>query len=423
MPDLNSLLKSAIDKTDPPPPPKKTFSRGIRPDHIARGEVLQNYATNEPQPINDPQTGSKEVAKRVANDPQTGSKEVAKSKIETNPATPFENKRVAKRVADQVANDPQTGSKEVAESTFDTLVGKERELVLFLANDCRLNGSLVTSPITRERVAEIITSTTNRAKNILFRLQEKAIIESFESKTGRGGWTKFKLEKATFQKALIQLSGSKHTPNDPQTGSKHTPNRVAERVAEPPIVVVNSNYKNTTNIENQDPGENYFVIPNDLSGKVSRRQLTEFVLGGKISAGELQVSLDAFAYDLRNKLVSVKHLSNPVGLLIGAIKNNGSYNSAKYIEALKGEMKSNMVVQHATTGTKTDFKASKEWVTFQQFKIETPEDFKKLEEKVSQYGFEGAMLEDFTFLEYKTSILGLGDDQNLNPLRPLESTV
>ena len=86
-------------------------------------------------------------------------------------------------------------------------------------------------------------------------------------------------------------------------------------------------------------------------------------------------------------------------------------------------MKSNMVVQHATTGTKTDFKASKEWVTFQQFKIETPEDFKKLEEKVSQYGFEGAMLEDFTFLEYKTSILGLGDDQNLNPLRPLESTV
>ncbi len=181
------------------------------------------------------------------------------------------------------------------------------------------------------------------------------------------------------------------------------------------------NSNNTTIIETAVPDEPCFVIPAELSGKVSRRQLSEFVLTGKISEYDLQISLDAFAYDLKNKLVSTKHTSNPVALLIGAIKNNGSYNSAKFIEALKSEMKPFIQAQQAATQEKTDQRNSKEWADFQRFKLENPEEYKKLEEKPLKIGFTGAMLEDFTFLEYKNTILKVGDATNFNPLRPAES--
>ena len=149
-----------------------------------------------------------------------------------------------------------------------------------------------------------------------------------------------------------------------------------------PLVVVSSNIKNTANTEATD--EPCFVIPIELTGKVSRRQLSEFVLTGKIFEYDLQFSLDAFAHDLRHKLVSLKHSSNPIGLLIGAIKNNGSYNSAKYIEASKSELKPFIASQREATQEKNDQKTSKEWESFQKFKQENPENLKKLEEKASK---------------------------------------
>jgi hypothetical protein len=155
---------------------------------------------------------------------------------------------------------------------------------------------------------------------------------------------------------------------------------------------------------------------------VSRRQLSEFVLQGKISESDLQLSLDAFAYDLKNKLVASKYSSNPVALLIGAIKNNGSYNSAKYVEALKSELKPFIQAQRETTAEKADLKNSKEWAEFQKFKAESPESYKNFEEKMANFGFKGDLLEDFTFLEFKKSVLQINEETNLNPLRPVDGT-
>jgi hypothetical protein len=109
--------------------------------------------------------------------------------------------------------------------------------------------------------------------------------------------------------------------------------------------------------------------------------------------------------------------------LIGAIKNNGSYNSAKYIEALKSELKPFVESQRDATLEKTNQRNSKEWGIFQKFKLENPEEYKKLEAKIEKYGLKGALLEDFTFLEYKKEILKSGDEPNLNPLRPAERTI
>jgi hypothetical protein len=203
-----------------------------------------------------------------------------------------------------------------------------------------------------------------------------------------------------------------------QTDSKPSTQLATEVATSSPIVVVSSNSTNTTNTETQNPDAPCFVIPIELTGKVSRKQLLEFVNSGIISEYDLQLSLDAFAYDLKNKLISVKHASNPVALLIGAIKNNGSYNSAKYIEVLKTELKPFIQEQREVSEIKQEQKSSKDWEEFLKFKLELPEDYKKLEAKAAQIGFTGDILQEFTFLEFKKVILKINDEEFANPLRP-----
>ncbi len=138
---------------------------------------------------------------------------------------------------------------------------------------------------------------------------------------------------------------------------------------------------NTTTTETLVSEEPCFVIPSELSGKVSRRQLSEFVLSGKISEYDLQLSPDAFALDLKNKNIVA---SNPVAILIGAIKNNGSYNSAKY----------------------------------QELKKTDPEAFEKHIEKYKKQGLKNeTLLDDFGFMEFQE----LNENQHsklADPFRP-----
>lgn len=96
MPDLDSLLKSAIEKPGSPTP-KRKFSRGIRPDHVSRGETLPQFheqvAANlvTTEPVTTPRTPSTAENNTIAPDMVTTNlaitktvvAEVANSNVET----------------------------------------------------------------------------------------------------------------------------------------------------------------------------------------------------------------------------------------------------------------------------------------------------------------------------------------------------
>jgi predicted transcriptional regulator len=305
--------------------------------------------------------------------------------------------------------------------SFIGLVGLQREITLFIFETLKITLDKVTPPIAISHLAESCKTTVLSAQKTIQRLDAAGLIKRVSFKNGRSGWTRYSLDERIYGEMLQSESSDKLKTNLGQSSDKLKTQPRTQLRTSPPIVVVSSNFKNTTNTETANPDEPCFVIPNELAGKVSRRQLSEFVASGKISEYDLQLSLDAFAFDLRNKLVSIKHSSNPVGLLIGAIKNNGSYNSAKYIEALKSELKPLIDTQREFTAEKASIKTSPEWAQFLEFKQNNPEQYKNLEEKMANIGLKGALLEDFTFLEYKKEVLKVGDETELNPLRPLES--
>ena len=446
---------------------KKKFSRGIRPDHIARGEVFSSYA----QPTNET------VGKLAANDKQTASKPLAmreqtvsnKKIEELEPLKPDPNTKpnpisfkgernedavslaLDSRLIDVSSPLKETGnSREVAVSSaldkksprplavrqalatplegrefgvrkndnsaldIALLVGKEKNLVFIACDECKKIGSLETNYISTDELKIKLSTDSNGLRNLIHRTKGKGFIDVESKQLGRNGLRKFKIPQSIYQQFLNSPLDSRESGVSQPVGQA-----LGTALNEPPVVVVsNSLTSKTTNTEL--PDSPCFLIPENLTGLVSRRQLSEFVTLGKISESELQLSLDAFAYDLKNKLVSSK-LANPIAILIGAIKNNGSYNSAKYIEALRAELKPILEKQIETTAKKETLKNSKEWTDFQEFKTSNPEKYKLLAEKFENLGFKGEMLQDFTFIEYKNSIVNDTQSANLNPLAAPES--
>ena len=428
MPDLNTPPLDTLE----PPPPKKKFSRGIRPDHIARGEVLPLYVSPSPesgyQPIEKLSQSGAKVESNISQGADLSTIKLSQSeaKVESNISHEetllFQSKAKVEPQLEPTHKPKlsQSEAKVEPNDVFPTLIGLQKNSLTYIFGCCRQRGSKTSGPVTISSLCISLNSTKSAVRKAFQRLEQKQCLLRTFFKDGRGGWSEYSIPDTVYSSLLYEESRAKVEPKLSQSRAKVGTEVEPQLKPSSPIVVIpNLNSSNTTNTQaNEEP---CFVIPSELSGKVSRRQLSEFVLSGKISESDLQLSLDAFAYDLKNKLISVKHLTNPVGLLIGAIKNNGSYNSAKYVEMLKAELKPLIQAQRETTAEKSDLKNSAEWGSFQKFKAESPDTYRALQDKISQYGFTGEMLEDFLFLEFKKTILKAEPEGNLNPLRPHEA--
>jgi hypothetical protein len=424
MPDLNSLLKNANSKNDTVPA-KKKFSRGIRPDHIARGEVLENSAQAEAH--SHPLKTEHKVDTNCAQTEHKVDTNCAQTehKVDTKNVTKFERKVETEHKPDTKPNTEidtkwtQTEHKVDTKPNFSSLIGLQKVFTVLVYKSCQKNRSKKSEPLTISYVANLLNINVSSIKTTFRRLEEKGILARVESKNGRGGWFKFEMTKSIYAE-LLQLE-TEHKLDTKWTQTEHKPDTKPDtepNTSFPIVVVPNSLSLKTTNTESSISEQPCFVIPNELSGMVSRRQLSQFVLEGKISESELQMSLDAFAYDLKNKLVSTKHTANPVGLLIGAIKNNGGYNSQKFAEALKSEMKTALSSQQTLQDSISEAKSTEGWAKYQEMKTSSPEAFQALISKYEKQGLKGELLEEFGFLEFQEQQAAKISISS-NPLRPV----
>ena len=304
----------------------------------AQADSATTSKTGSKEVANGEQTGSRWAAKEVANGEQTGSKEVAEVQNNCAPLPDPKPKRVAQRVAQRVANSKQTGSKEVAKALFEALVGKERALLLFIIEDCQINGDLKTGPLTLERISEVLGCSSNRAKNVLHRLTEKSFLCRTEAKTGRGGWTRFGVSKELFQKILLSETGSKALANGYQTGSKQVAKRVAQQVADPSssssLRDLNQNLKTTTTSEpelfecdaTQLAPEWQPIECAPLAGiGFTQTHLVQIIRQGKLTPAEVQDSIHFFAFDLARNGKAKGINGNPLNYFMGIVRKGAPY--------------------------------------------------------------------------------------------------
>jgi hypothetical protein len=365
------------------------------------------------------QTYNKPPSKLTTNSQQTYNKPASVAVNENTASGETYNKPPSKLTTLSTTNLQQSYNELTTKRPTLALIGLQKSILIFLYNLCRQQGRRVTEPLSISHIGNACETTPRAAQETLRRLEQKKFVERVSFKNGRGGWTIYRLPETVYKELFESETYNKVTPNLQQTTNKLPSKLTTEPTTSLPIVVVpNSLSSKTTTIETEIETP-CFLIPNELSGMVSRRQLTQFVLEGKISESELQMSLDAFAYDLRNKLVSTKHTANPVGLLIGAIKNNGGYNSQKFAEALKSEMKTALSSQQTLKDSISEAKSTEGWAKYQEMKTSSPEAFQALVSKYEKQGLKGDLLEEFGFLEFQEQNKVKVSEKN-SPLRPAD---
>jgi hypothetical protein len=289
---------------------------------------FQKPETDNKQITNGYQTDNINALEQITIEQQTDNKRITKisSKLETD------NKQVTKRVTEQITIEQQTDNKRITIAGFEALVGNEKNLLVLVFEECLRIGSLVSPEITLSHISERLEISPGVAKMVIHRLVKKCFIERASSKTGRGGWIKFSITKDLYQDLRIRQTDNKQVTIGYQTDNKQVTKRVTEQITEPPCSSSNLNINNTTTTES----DLWLSVPKNLEGRVSIRQLREFVKQGLISAEDLQSSLDGFAYDLEKGSIRAKN-GNPVAILIGAVKSGG-YISQSYLSELKASL-------------------------------------------------------------------------------------
>ena len=289
---------------------------------------FQKPETDNKEITNGYQTDNIEALEQIAIEQQTDNKQITKisSKIETD------NKRITKRVTEQITIEQQTDNKRITIVGFEALVGNEKNLLVLVFEECLRIGSLVSPEITLSHISERLEISPGVAKMVIHRLVKKGFIERASSKTGRGGWIKFSITKDLYRDLRIRQTDNKQVTIGYQTDNKQVTKRVTEQITESPCSSSNLNINNTTTTE----PDLWLSVPKNLEGRVSIRQLRDFVKQNLISAEDLQSSLDGFAYDLEKGSIRAKN-GNPVAILIGAVKSGG-YISQSYLSELKASL-------------------------------------------------------------------------------------
>ena len=78
-------------------------------------------------------------------------------------------------------------------TSFSKIIGNQREIVIALYKNIRLNKSEMTDELTLETIATLTGINPKLLKNTLFRLTSAGVIIRADQKIGRGGWVKYQI--------------------------------------------------------------------------------------------------------------------------------------------------------------------------------------------------------------------------------------
>jgi hypothetical protein len=285
------------------------------------------------------QSVSRPLAKRKQKDAKSVSKALADREQSVSKEKGANALPLAKALAVPLADREQSVSKPLAITAFNSLVGKERDLILLIFESCQASGNLESPIFTSEELCDRLKIHAPRLRNLVFRLVHKNVFSVIQLKKGRASNRRFKLQNDLFQAIHLGLSVSRPLADREQSVSRPLAKALAKALAEPPcsssIINTNTTTTDPTKLLGNEP-DLWLSVPGNLEGLVSVNQLKDFVRQGLLSISDLQTSLDGFSYDLEKGTIKSKS-GNPVAILIGSVKRGG-YISQNYLTELRNTL-------------------------------------------------------------------------------------
>ncbi|MCZ2142011.1 MAG: hypothetical protein LC102_01110 [Ignavibacteriales bacterium] len=349
------------EQNDQPPPAANTFGRVSPP--LSSQSPRSNKESQKQEPtINREQTVSNTTAEPLENWQQTG------NKVGTQPTTNREqtgNREDQKKApltetGNKVGTQPttlsatkrqQTDNKVATKVPFSSLVGLQRNVVLFIYNACKNARGRSTEALTLEHMGLYLKTSSGSVKTTIQRLEGKGCLARIEFKNGRGGWSKYELHETVFRE-LLQLE----TENKLATNWQQTDNKVGTQPTTEPATSLSSsssdvffeNLKKTTTSEQaQTESISVTLSPewlavdySDLSGiGFTETHLTQIMRQGKLKASEVQDSINFFAFDLARNGKGKALNGPPLNFFMGIVRKGIPYAPPENYESPADEVR------------------------------------------------------------------------------------
>jgi len=346
--------------------------------------------TDNKQVSNGYQTDNNPKKEQITNGQQRDNKEITKNSLKTE----TDNKQVTKRITKQITIGKQTDNKRITKSNFEALVGNEKNLLLLIFKECLRIGSLISPEITLSHIYESLKINPGVAKVVIHRLVKKGLISREFSKTGRGGWIKFSIQKELYQDLRIRESDNKEITNGYQSDNKQVTKRVTEQITKSPYSSSNDLYiNNTTNTAAE-----VLIIPENLKRfGLSLVNLQNLITAEKTTMEIVQRSLAALSYDVENGKTG-----NLANILFGVLGSGREYVSQKHSESLQVELDQELRRIQESEEQRKRLLEIKLQEKFKTYVEQNPEFIETVKSKHGSFVTSQELLEKVAFEEFKS---------------------
>jgi hypothetical protein len=320
---LNDLIKKAkikgLEATNHQP------SEAFRPWQLESTLFTPNKKT---------ETNRQQIDNKLETDQQqtdnkrgTNQQQIKKEERETD------NKVITQPATYSTTKQQQSDNKATTKTSFSSLVGLQRELTIFIYNECKIARSKSTENLTLDYISKTVRASTGCIKTTLQRLEKKGVLERVEHKNGRGGWSKYLMPDQHFQKILQDETDNKLATNRQYTGNK----LAIQPITQPATSQFSSssNINKTTTTENaQNPNTSQTQLQMDWQNidleplfdiGITKSHLSQIASQNKLSAEIVQDSINAFAFDLQENDKAKKIKGDPINFFIGILRRGTPY--------------------------------------------------------------------------------------------------
>jgi len=349
--------------------------------------------TDNKQVTNGYQTDNGTEKETITNRQQTDSKQIANlsEKNETD------NKQVTKRITERITIGQQTDNKQITKSGFESLVGNEKNLLLLIFKECLRIGNLISPEITLSHIYESLKINPGVAKMVIHRLVKKGVIKREISKTGRGGWIKFSIQKELYQDLRIRESDNKEITNGYQSDNKQVTKRVTEQITSGPYSSSNNLNIITTNTDEPEFSAE-ITLPNNLSRfGISKNNLQKLVDDKLCSLELVQKSIEALSFDVENGKTG-----NLASILFGILRSGKEYISQRYSETLQQELDQELKRIQETEDQQKRLLEIKLQEKFKTYIDQNPQFIESIKAKHSTFITSTELLEKVALEEFKS---------------------
>ena len=228
-------------------------------------------------------------------------------------------------------NTGQTWDKTRIEINFSSLVGLQRNIVLFLYEICKASRDKTTHSLSIEHIAISCKTTKSSAQKTIQRLEKKHVLKRVEFKNGRSGWTRYELPEWIYQEILHNETQDKLKANLGQTWDKVK----TELKTEPGTNFYSSSgiYLNTTTTGGPNNSKtinlnnewlNIDIEPLSNIG-FTKTHLSQIASQNMLSTELVQNSIYAFAFDLQENNKAKNINGDPINYFMGILRKGKPY--------------------------------------------------------------------------------------------------